>query len=163
MKDDYLISAVNRDRRRGGGIVLINKSNFTVSKISQMTYRSFEAVHWMVSIENATLNLLGLYHPPYSTSQKITNSMFLDDLTNHVTEWMLSFKNILIGGNFNIHIDDTVDPDEQIINDTMEALGLQQHVTFPTHQAGNTLDLIFTETTSKLDIEIFKGRNITGP
>ena len=84
--------------------------------------------------------------------------MFLDDLTDHLTGWMSSFKNILIGGDFNIHIDDL---DMQIFNDTMEALGLQQHVTFPSHQAGNTLDLIFTEISSKLDIKIFKGRYIS--
>ena len=114
----------------------------------------------MVSIENTTLNLLGIYHPPYSTSQKITNLMFLDELMDHLTEWMSSFKNILIGGNFNIHIDDTEDPDAQIFNNTMEALGLQ-HVMFQTHQAGNILDLIFTEIISKLDIKIFKGRYIS--
>ena len=74
---------------------------------------------------------------------------------------MLSFKNTLIGGNFNIHIYDTDDPDTQILNDTMEALGFQQYVTFPTHQAGNTLDLMFTEITSKLDIKIFKDRYIS--
>ena len=115
----------------------------------------------MVSIEKNTLNLLGIYHPPYSTSQKITNSMFLDKLTDHLTEWMSSFRSILIRGDFNIHTDDTEDPDTQIFHDTMEALGLQQHVTFPTHETGNTLDLIFTEITSKLDIKIFKGRYIS--
>ena len=150
VKDGYLISTVNRGWRRGGEIALIYKSNITVSKISQITYRSFEAVHWIVSIENTTLNLLGIYHPPYLTSQKITNSMFLGDLTDHLIRFMSSFKNILIRGNFNIHIDYAEDPDAQTFNDTMEALGLQQHVTFPTHQAGNTLDLIFTETISKI-------------
>ena len=156
VKDGYLINAVNQDRRSRGGITLIYKSSITVSKIKQITYQSFEVAHWMVSIENTTLNLLDIYHPPYSTSQKITNSMFLDELTDHLTEWMSSFRNFLIGGNFNIHIDDTEDRDAQIFNDTMEALALQQHVMFPTHQPGNTLDLIFTEITSKLDIKKFQ-------
>ena len=35
------------------------------------------------------------------------------------------------------------DPDAQIFNDTMEALGLQKYVPFLTHHAGNSLDLIF--------------------
>ena len=161
VKDGYLINAVNRDRRRVGGIARIYKSNITVSKINQITYSSFEVAHWMMSIENTTLNLLGIYHPPYSTSQKITNLMFLDELTDHLTKWMSSFRNILIEGNFNIHIDDTEDPDDQIFKNTIEALGLQQHVTFPTHRAGNTLDLIFTEITSKLDLKIFKDSYIS--
>ena len=45
--------------------------------------------------------------------------------------------------------------------DTMEALGLQQHVNFQTHHAGNTLDLIFTENTSQFTIRTFKGRYIS--
>ena len=49
----------------------------------------------------------------------------------------------------------------QIFNDTMEALGLQQHVSFQTHHAGNTLDLTFTDTTSKLNIKTSKGRYIS--
>ena len=92
VKDGYIFSAVNRDKRRGGGLALIYKCNITVSKISQMTYRSFKVVHWMVSIKNTTLNLLGIYHPPYLASQRITNSMSLDDLTDHLTEWMSFFK-----------------------------------------------------------------------
>ena len=93
----------------------------------------------MASIGNHTLNLLGIYHPPYLSGQSITNSMFLDDLTGHPTEWMSSFKNIFIGRDFNIHIDDINVPKAPIFNDTMEALGLQQHVDFPTHHAGNNL------------------------
>ena len=74
---------------------------------------------------------------------------------------MSSFKNILNGGDYNIHIDDINDPDVWIFNDTMEALGLQQHVDFPTHHAGSNLDLIFTEITSQLDTRISKGRYIS--
>ena len=34
----------------------------------------------------------------------------------------------------------------------MEALGLMQHITEPTHHKGNILDLIFTETTSQIKV-----------
>ena len=125
-----------------------------------MHYRSFEVVHWMVSTENTILNLLGIYHPLCLASQKITNSMFLDDLTKHHTEWMSSFKNIFIVGDFNIHIDNMDGPYAQIFNDTMEALGLLKHVTFPTHCAGSTLDLIL-QNTSKLYTKISKGTYIS--
>ena len=86
--------------------------------------------------------------------------MFLDDLTDYLTEWMASFRNIIICGDFNIHIDDLNNIKAQIFNDTMEALGLQQHVSFPTHCAGNTLDLIVNEITSQLNTKTSKGRYI---
>ena len=83
--------------------------------------------------------------------------MFIDDLTDYLTDWMASHRNIIICGDFNIHIDDLPDIEAQIFNDTMEALGLQ-HVNFETHCAGNTFDLLFTEITSQLTMRTFKGR-----
>ena len=46
-------------------------------------------------------------------------------------------------------------------NDTMQALGLQQHVSFETHCAGNTVDLLFIEITSQLTTKTFKGKYIS--
>ena len=47
------------------------------------------------------------------------------------------------------------DPEDDIactFNDTLEALGLVQHVQFATHKLGNTLDLMITESSSKIGI-----------
>ena len=82
--------------------------------------------------------------------------MFIDDLTGYLSDWMASHRNIIICADFNIHNDDLTDIEAQIFNDTMEALGVQQHVNFKTHDAGNTLDLLFTEITSQLTMRTFK-------
>ena len=37
--------------------------------------------------------------------------------------------------------------------DTMEAMGLQQHVTYPTHKSDNILDLVFTELITQIHIK----------
>ena len=87
--------------------------------------------------------------------------MFIGDLTDYLTDWMASNRNIIICGDFNVHIDNLTDIEAQIFNDTMEALGLQQHINFETHHAGNTLDLLFTEITSQLTMRTFKGRYIS--
>ena len=50
----------------------------------------------------------------------------------------------MITGDFNIHVDTIGDPDRERFLDLLEAMGLQQHVTTPTHESGHTLDLIFT-------------------
>ena len=38
--------------------------------------------------------------------------------------------------------------DSAIFNDTIEAMGLYQHIGFGTHQAKNTLDLVLSDITS---------------
>ena len=43
--------------------------------------------------------------------------------------------------------------DASIFIDTIEAMGLQQHVTYPTHKSDNILDLIFTELITQIHIK----------
>ena len=53
--------------------------------------------------------------------------------------------NIAIAGDFNLHIDYQEDPEAQLFTDMMDALGLDCHINFPTHQSGHSLDLVFTK------------------
>ena len=145
--DGYHVSTINRFGKKRGGLALINGKSVTVTKVDHKKHRSFETASWRTTIGNNTLNILCLYHLPYSVRQKITKSMSIDDLTNYLTKWMASYRNIIICGIFNMYIDDLTDIAAQKFNDTMEALGLQQHVNFENHCAGNILDLIFTEIT----------------
>ena len=73
--------------------------------------------------------------------------MFNDKLTNHLTSILLNISGSIILGDFNMHVDDVTDTEAIIFNDTMTALGLDQHVMNETHNKGNVLDLIFTEIT----------------
>ena len=79
--------------------------------------------------------------------------MFIDDLTNYLTDWMASHRNIIICGDFNIYIDDLTDIEAQIFNDTMSTSKLIMLVT--------PFDLLFTEITSQLTMRTFKGRYIS--
>ena len=115
-----------------------------VKEIQSQNTRSFEHTSWSVSINNKSLTITGIYHPP--PKDGITNSMFVDDVTEHLSELLTNKHNNIILGDFNMHIDDPFDPEAGIFNDTMSAFGLIQQVTFPTHNKGNTLDLIFSET-----------------
>ena len=51
-----------------------------------------------------------------------------------------------------MHINDPTDGDAMVFMDTLEAMGLDQNVTFDMHQKGNTLDLVFTEVKSDLQV-----------
>ena len=70
--------------------------------------------------------------------------MFIDEITDVLTDIVPKYPNLIILGDFNISTE-KVSPDTVIFNDTMAALGLQQHVQGPTHKMGNTLDLIFSQ------------------
>ena len=84
-----------------------------------------------------------MYHSPYSEKNLITDAMFIDDITEFLAEALFQHQNIIVAGDFNMHINDQGDPEANILMDTMTALALQQHTNFTTHCSGNTLDLIF--------------------
>ena len=63
------------------------------------------------------------------------------------------YNNIVVLGDFKIHINNDLDAEANRFKDIMEALGLQQHVSFATHRYGNTLDHIYTEIGSTVVID----------
>lgn len=59
-----------------------------------------------------------------------------------------------IVGDFNLHISENGgnDIDSAIFIDICEAMGLYQHVHFPTHKGGNTLDLVLSEWSERVKV-----------
>ena len=57
---------------------------------------------------------------------------------------------VVIAGDFNLHIDNDEYPVPQLFINMMAALGLDCHVDFPTHENGHSLDLIFTKMLSEM-------------
>ena len=149
----YKISNINRQGRHGGGIGLIYKQPITIKVISKGVHRSFEYAIWDCSISNTAICLVGLYHPPYNDTNKCTDAMFLDDLAAFLEEVLTSYSNIIIAGDFNLHVDDIANPDAQVFMDLLTNFGLQNCVDFPTHKSKHTLDLILRKCISHLSVK----------
>ena len=81
---------------------------------------------------------------------KTTNSDFIDDLTHLLTTIGSEKRNIVLIGDLNPHTDDPEDPYADQLIATIEAFRMKQHIKLPTHQLGHTLDLIATESSTKL-------------
>ena len=56
----------------------------------------------------------------------------------------------MIAGDFNIHVDAPQDPDSVKIQDLLQSVGLQQHITEPTHTQGHILDLVITRSSDNI-------------
>ena len=145
----YAISTHNRPTR-GVGLALLYKQNMKVKKTEAQNLCMIEYAIWHVTMKNKLINILGIYHPP--PKQYLTNTIFLDELTELLTTRMPNIDNPIILGDFNIHIWDTNDYSSKTFVDMMEALGLKQHITEPTHHKENILELIFMETTSQIKV-----------
>ena len=98
------------------------------------------------------MTICGIYHPPFSATRDNTPLAFNDGITNMLTDWMPTSKNWLLLGDFNINLSDVSNNEVCIFRDTMEALGLKQHVTLSTHISGHTLDLVYCEESSQFTV-----------
>ena len=63
---------------------------------------------------------------------------------------------LCITGDFNLHIDDPTDTYGCQFNDLLSSFGLVNHITFPTYQAGHTLDLVFTQNNQEMELRLIK-------
>ena len=69
---------------------------------------------------------------------------FLSEFTA-ILETVAAYNcNVVITGDFNIHVDDASDRGARRFLDLLESFGLSQFVTGPTHKQGHTLDLVIT-------------------
>ena len=75
---------------------------------------------------------LGVYHPPYSVVNQITN--------------------LIITADINLHLNNLGDPDGSTFLDNLDILGLELHCRFAMHKQGNTLDVFLTEISSSTTI-----------
>ena len=71
-------------------------------------------------------------------------AQFTDEFLYELQEDIKDSANLMVLGDFNIHINDTNDTDAQKFKDSTEAMGLDQHVDTYTHKQGNILDHIYT-------------------
>ena len=82
--------------------------------------------------------------PTYSPSHPVTTSTFFADFADYLETLILSTEPLVITGDFNVHDDDSTNPDATRLLDLLDSMGLCQHVTQPTHELGHTIDLIIT-------------------
>ena len=136
------LDTVNRMKRQGGGIALLHKKEYNTTKLeTDLQLDTIEHGVWSTTIRNKKLALAGIYHPPIGSSKGNTHTNFLDEEGKLTQLLITNYTNLVLLGDFNIHTQDTENPDSIIYNDTMEALGLKWHIDKPTDRLGNTLDL----------------------
>ena len=72
---------------------------------------------------------------------------FFAEFLNYLKDIVLCPEMVLISGDFNFHLDDTIK-----FNEMLEAFGLKQHVSTQTYSSNHILDLLITRSTTDIKI-----------
>ena len=148
-----IISKPCQDGHKGSGIALMyNKVSVTLMEAISFEFREAECSLFKVRIDQKQLDLCLLYH--YPEGSVLT---FFEDLSNAIERTVISSNELLILGDFNIKADlcDTVEA--LTISDFLDLFNLKNHVNFPTHNRGHTLDLVLSDNTSTTIVKVTQG------
>ena len=75
----------------------------------------------------------------------VSASMFLTEFAEFLESIVMTTELLTMAGDFNIHVNVPSDNDAvRFLDILFSSMGLQQRIDFPTHVAGNTLDLLKT-------------------
>ncbi len=155
----YKLDPIHRLHNKAGGIVVVHHEALKAKVKDKGNRQSYQFMDLLVPSGSDSIRVLVLYRPPYNfRTNPVPISTFFDEFSSHMEGFLLSLHNIVITGDFNIHMDllevlDTTgmtDSQKQYrqealrFSDILASFGLQQHVSGPTHRSGHTLDLIIT-------------------
>ena len=127
-----------RTAKLGGGTATIASNTLNCKKISFDDFPSFE-YHAIVMKSQPPVLIVTVYRPPKA------RSTFLDDFSEFLAIIHPNYDNILITGDFNIHVDNKENLRAIRFTDLLESMDFTQHVNKPTHNRGHTLDLVITK------------------
>ena len=151
-KVDALASPLGREKWQPQAQTMIYTSNHKVSANETNHTRSMEYAAWKVNTGTVTINIIAIYHPLYSDVNQSTNAMFLNNLADIIMKHLMSLSNIVVTGDFILHMDKMDDPDVNLFKDMVQTFGLDCQVDFPTYRSGHTLDLVLTEAIGNIKI-----------
>ena len=141
----YSVEHSPRNNRIGGGLAIIFNQNLkVVPKKSSASYDSFESFEVSIVSRHTADTISLIYRPQRYQNGKTTIHDFLEDIVEFVSNCNNSRGRYLLLGDFNIHVDIPTDSDTKKFFDILNQFDLRQHVDFPTHIEGHTLDLIVT-------------------
>ena len=107
---------------------------------------------WKLTITNKAVHIMGIYHPPKSSSNNLTMNLFFEELSDYLTENINSYEELIIMGDTNIHYDSKTNNETIAFEELLYSFGLQQLVNCPTHISGHYIDHIIIKNSSKLEI-----------
>ena len=140
---DYDFYHVPRLNRAGGGTGVFLRKRFSVHKNDTPIFTSMECIDLTIKPDSrSSIRLITVYRPTRSQKNRATVSTFFNEFSLLLESVNLTSSYLLINGDLNFHMDVSDNVSASAFRDLLESAGLKQHVSFPTHRCGHTLDFI---------------------
>ena len=141
-----------RENKWGGGVGMFIKKSFTkVQLMKTINFNSFEYMDVKITSFSKNFRIITIYRPPNKSKNE-----FIEELSDLV-ESVEDIRNIVLCGDFNLHIDNQNDTYVKRFIDILENNDLINKVNSPTSIGGHIIDLVIHNKrggiTSNIEIE----------
>ncbi|XP_072017488.1 uncharacterized protein [Amphiura filiformis] len=138
------ISVPRNSENYGGGIGALFKDNLKLQLIpTGHHFTTFE--HACFTNISKSVYFIAVYRPYPSPVNGFKTSTFLDEFDTFIGGFVNTLnRKVVLVGDFNIHVNNPTKSDVTNFMTTLGISGFEQHITFPTHRSGNTLDLVIS-------------------
>ena len=118
------------------------KENISVKKTidDKIDLRTMETSTFDIKFAGTVINLYLIYRLPSTSVLQFCSDM-TDIMEKRITD---DLGKLLLIGDFNIHIDEATEPDTITFLDFLNSFNLTNHVQWPMHRSGHTLDLLIS-------------------
>ena len=142
----------------GGGVGVLFKRGLDVRKMNSYSFNSFELIEVMLICHGRKYSFSTIYRTGVLDSS--SKEYFLQDIENFIAMKIHGQEQIVLMGDFNIHVENKNDAFAEEFIDLMKSMDFNQIVLSPTHIAGGTLDLIFIQDLATVqDLTIYNELN----
>ena len=83
-------------------LALIHKNHIPIKEMEKGNMPTIEYMVWKATVCNKTIHLMGICHLPPSSTNKTTTGMFIDEMSDLLTDNILKYSNLIILVDFNI-------------------------------------------------------------
>lgn len=133
---NFNFSYSTRSSQRGGGTALISSSTLSAKPVLFDNFTTFE---YTASVFNTPQILcVTVYRPPKR------NALFISEFSEFLSILHNSYDMIILAGDFNLHIDNLLDPLSTDFLNILNVMDFTQNIMHLTHNRGHTLDLVIT-------------------
>ena len=98
----------------GGGLALVYKTHIPIKELKKGNTLMVEYGVWKATICDKMIHLMGIYHSPPSSTNKTTTSMFIDEITNLLSDIIPKYSNLISFGDFSISTENVSNPDSHL-------------------------------------------------
>lgn len=145
---NFQIYHISRTSSKGGGICVILRKSFIVKQLPSVSVNTFEYIDLTLSSQNnLSTRIVIIYRPQLDRNKISTATPFIQEFSSLLEQYSTVPNRLLIAGDFNYHFDVPDDHHVSTLSDLLTSANMTQHITFPTHEKGHTLDLILTRKT----------------